>query len=70
MNLVILTEYLACTVIVVSSNPPADPSPRTIISSFLLSVCSDKLLSTLKIVTFLPYLSFTEKFKLVLNLIP
>ena len=50
----ILTEYLASTVIIVSSNVSFGPSPRTRISFFLLSKCTDKLLSTSKITTFWP----------------
>ena len=47
LDLVIITEYLAFVVIVVSSNP-SGPSLRTRISLFLLSICIDKVLSTQK----------------------
>ena len=46
-------EYLASAVIVVSSNPHVGPSPRTEIIFPLLSICTDELLSTPKIVVFL-----------------
>ena len=48
-----LIEYLASAVIAVSSNFYIGPSPRTNIPFFLLSVCTDELLSTSKITTFL-----------------
>ena len=41
-----LTKYLVCAVIVVPSDLFVGPSPRTTISSFVLSICPDELLST------------------------
>ena len=51
----VLTECLASTVTVVSSNGSAGPSPRNKISVFVLSLCTDKLLPTPKMITFLPH---------------
>ena len=45
LDFLILTEYLACAVIVVLSNPSVGILPRSK-KSFLLSVCTDKLLAT------------------------
>ena len=53
LNLKKLAEYLNSTVIVVSSNPVVGPSPQTNISFFKSSLCTDELLSTPKITTFL-----------------
>ena len=47
-------EYLSSAVMVVSSNPCVGPSPRAQISFFLLSIRTDELLPTPKIITFLP----------------
>ena len=47
-------EYLASPVIVVISYPCVGPSPRTKASFFLLSICTDELFSTPKIIAFLP----------------
>ena len=44
--------YLASDVIVASSKPCDDPSLRTKIFLFLLSICTEELLSTQKIITF------------------
>ena len=38
-------------------NPCVDLSPRNKISLFLLSTCTDQLISTPKIITFLPILT-------------
>ena len=38
----------------VSFNPCVEVSPRTKTFFFLLSICTDELLSTLKVITFLP----------------
>ena len=38
----------------VSSNPSADPSPKTEISFYLLSVCVEEPLSVPNIIKFLP----------------
>ena len=48
-----LIEYLASADIVVSSDTYVGLSPRTEISFFLLSTCTEELLSTQKIMTFL-----------------
>ena len=55
-----LIGYLASVIIWVSSKPCVKPSPRTKISFFLLSTCTEELLSTPKI-TFLPQLLFVHK---------
>ena len=47
-------EYLDSAVIVVSSNLCAGPSPKTKVSFFLLSICTDELMSIPKIIAFLP----------------
>ena len=49
------------TVIVVSSNPVVGPSPQTNISFFKSSLCTDELLSTPKITTFLYQLKSRHK---------
>ena len=46
-------EYLAATAIVVLSNLYVGPSPRTKIPFFSLSICTDELLCSPKITTFL-----------------
>ena len=51
-----LIEYLVSAVNVVSSNRCVRPSPRIKISLFLLSTCADELISTHKIMRFLPML--------------
>ena len=48
-----LIEYIASDVNVVLSNPCVDSLRRTRISFLLLLVCTDKLISTPKIITFL-----------------
>ena len=62
-----MTEYLASAVIVALSNLLAEFLPRTRISFSLLSVCIDELLSTPKIIIFLPHSPFIEKFERVPN---
>ena len=52
LDIVVLTEYLSYPVIVVKSNLSGSPSPRTRISSLLLWVCHDKLLSSPKTIIF------------------
>ena len=52
-----LIEYQASAVKVVSSNPCVRPIPKINISFFLLLICTDELMSTPKIVTFLPTLA-------------
>ena len=52
---------VSSAVIVQSSNLCAGPSLRTRISFFLLSVCINKLWSTPKITTFLPYSQFANE---------
>ena len=49
-----LIENLASAIFEASSNPCVGSSPRTNIFFLLLSTCTDKLLSTPKITTFLP----------------
>ena len=49
-----LAGYLASPVIAVPSKPCVGPSPRTKISLFLLSTCTDGLILAPKITTFLP----------------
>ena len=46
-------EYLAASVAVASFNPFVGPSPRTKISFFLISACTNELVSTPKIPTLL-----------------
>ena len=67
-----LIEYLAFAVIVVSFNPCVRPSPRTkIFITFLLLSYTEELLSTQKIMTFLPQLpSVNEKCERASNPIP
>ena len=48
--------YLASAVIVVSSNPCVGHSARTKTFFLLSSICTEKLLFNLKIMTFLPQL--------------
>ena len=48
--------YFASAVNVVLSNPCVGQSPRIKISLFLLSTCTDDLMSTPKIMTFFPML--------------
>ena len=48
--------HFAYAINVVSSNPWAGPSPRIKISLVLLSICTDELISTPKIMTFFPML--------------
>ena len=63
--------YLASAVIVVSANHCIGPSLRAKISFFLLSTCREELLSTQKIMTFLPELpSGNENYKRASNPIP
>ena len=47
-----LIEYSFFAVSVVSSNPYVDPFPRIKISFFLLSTCTEELISAPKIITF------------------
>ena len=49
-----LIENWAFAVNVVSSNYCVGPKPRIKISFFLLSICTDELMSTPKTMTFLP----------------
>ena len=49
-----LIEHWAFAVNVVSSNYCVGPKPRIKISFFLLSICTDELMSTPKTMTFLP----------------
>ena len=57
-------EYSAFDVNVTLSNPYVGPLPRITISLFLISICTDELISTPKITTFLPTLpSVNENFK-------
>ena len=51
-----LIGYLTSAANVVLSNPCVGASPRTKISLFLLSICTDELISTPKIMTFFPML--------------
>ena len=69
LDLVILTECLASTDIALSSNLYDGPSPRTRISFYQLSVCTDKLFPTPIIITFLPNSLVIEKFECVSNAI-
>ena len=46
--------YLAPAVNVVSSNPSVGPLPRSKISLFLLSICTDELIPAPKIMIFFP----------------
>ena len=57
--LVKLIEY-NFSAVRVCSNPSVGPLPRIKIFSFLLSVCRDELISTPKVITFLPTLSPIE----------
>ena len=52
-----LIEYLASAVIVALSKPYVNPSPRTEIFFFLLSISTEELSSTPKIITFFPLIS-------------
>ena len=54
-------EYLASAVNVVLSNPCIGPIPSIKISFLLLSICTDELMSTPKIMTFLPTLPSGNK---------
>ena len=49
--------YLAAAVNVLTSNPFLDSSSRTKIFLFLLSICTDELISAHKIITFFPCFS-------------
>ena len=60
-DLVKLIKYLASALVVVSSSPVAGPPTKNKISFFPLSVCNGELLSTLKIITFLPLSKFEIK---------
>ena len=51
-------EYSAFDVNVTLSNPYVGPLPRITISLFLISICTDELISTPKIITFLPQSKF------------
>ena len=51
-----LIEYWASAVNVVSSNSYVGPLPSSKISFFLLSICTDELMSIPKITSFLPML--------------
>ena len=53
LDLLILKEYLSFGIIEVSSKSSLGPSPRAKISFFLLSACTDKLMSTSKATTML-----------------
>ena len=55
---------------VVSYNPCVGPSPRIKIYFFLLSTCTEELLSSPKIIHFLPDPLPTEKFLFLSNPIP
>ena len=71
LDFLVLTGYLASTIIVVPSNLSPGPSPRTRIFLFPLSVCLDELLSTPKITKFLPHSPISnENCERALNLIP
>ena len=61
-------EYLASAVIVVSFNPSVGPY-QELRYFFLLSVCTDQILSAPKIITFLLLSPFIEKFERASNLI-
>ena len=52
------------------SNPCSGPSPRTQISYFLLSTCTEELISTTKIIKFLLNSLLTEKVSFLSNPIP
>ena len=65
-----LIECFFYGVIVVSFNPCVVPSPRIKISFFLLSTCTEELISTPKIITFLPNPLATEKVPCLSNPIP
>ena len=63
--------YLASDVTVASSKPYVDPSPRSKILLFLLSISTEQLLSTRKIITFSPLLpSVKESFEHESNPMP
>ena len=53
--------YLASAGNVVSSNPGLGPLPRIKMSLFLLSICTDNLISAPKIMTFIPMLPSVNK---------
>ena len=53
-----LVEYSAFALNVVLSNPCVAPRPGVKIFLFLLSICADELMSTLKIMAFLPQSKF------------
>ena len=58
----LIIRYSTSAVIVVSFNPCGGPLPRSNMSFLLLSIRTNKLLSTPKIATFLPQVKFgTEK---------
>ena len=56
-----LMGYLASAGNVVSSNPGLGPLPRIKISLFLLSICTDNLISAPKIMTFISMLPSVNK---------
>ena len=58
---IIIIGYLASAVKVVSSNLCVGLSPRIKISLFLLSICTDELISASKIMTFFPTLLFINE---------
>ena len=58
-----LVQYFASAVIQISPNPCVRSTPKTEVSCSLSSVCTDKLLSTSKTITFFLILkSFVHKF--------
>ena len=70
-------NFLLCSVKLTEYNfsgvkvcPCVGPSPRINISSCLLSICEDELMSTPKIITFLPIPLPSEKNIFLSNLIP
>ena len=52
------------------SNPCVGPSPTIEISFFLLSICTEELISTLKIIQFVPNPLLTENFPFLSNPMP
>ena len=59
-NLEKLIEYGAPAVKEVSSIPFVESRPRTKISFYLLLICTDELIPTTKIMSFLPILPFEK----------
>ena len=68
--LIIFSKHFFSAVNVVPSNACVEPSLRIRISFFLLSICTEELISTPKIMQFLPNPLPTENFPFLSNAMP